>query len=80
MSVKCWASVAGAGQYPFCLSDYFILPYLHAGGTEQSRWFEPSWVNVGPTSVTLAHIQRCAKHDTVAQYWATGLMLAQGRR
>ena len=25
MSVKCWASVAGAGQYPFCPSQYFIL-------------------------------------------------------
>ena len=29
-----------------------------------------SWVNVGPPSVTLAHIQRGAKHDTVTQYWA----------
>ena len=27
-------------------------------------------VNVGPPSVTLAHIQRGAKHDTVTQYWA----------
>ena len=32
MSVKCWASVACAGQYPFCPSQYFILPHLHAGG------------------------------------------------
>ena len=29
-----------------------------------------SWVNVGPLSVTLAHIQHGAKHDTVTQYWA----------
>ena len=29
-----------------------------------------SLVNVGPRSVTLAHIQPGAKHDTVAQYWA----------
>ena len=29
-----------------------------------------SWVNVGPSSVTLAHIQRGAKHDIVTQYWA----------
>ena len=28
-----------------------------------------SWVDVGPPSVTLAHIQRGAKHDTVTQYW-----------
>ena len=25
MSVKCWASVAGAGQYPFSPSRYFVL-------------------------------------------------------
>ena len=25
MSVKCWASVAGAGQYPFSPSQYFML-------------------------------------------------------
>ena len=25
MSVKCWASVAGAGQYPFSPSHYFML-------------------------------------------------------
>ena len=31
MSVKCWASVAGASQYPFCPSQYFILAYMHAG-------------------------------------------------
>ena len=36
-----------------------------------------SWVNVGPPSVTLAHIQRGAKHDTVIN---TGLMLGQRRR
>ena len=27
------------------------------------------WVNVGPPSVSLAHIQRGAQHDTVTQYW-----------
>ena len=31
MSVKCWASVTGAGQYSFSPSQYFILSYLHAG-------------------------------------------------
>ena len=36
-----------------------------------------SWVNVGLPSVTLAHIQRGAKHDTVTRYWA---MLGQRRR
>ena len=29
-----------------------------------------AWVNVGPQSVTLAHIQRGVKHHTVTQYWA----------
>ena len=69
MSVKCWASVTSAGQYPFCPSQYFILPYLHAGGTVWARCLNQSWVNVGPPSVTLAHIQRGAKHDMVTQYW-----------
>ena len=32
MSVKCWAGVAGAGQYPFCPRQYSIMPYLHVGG------------------------------------------------
>ena len=29
MSVKCWDSVAGAGQYPLSPSQYFMLRYLH---------------------------------------------------
>ena len=37
--------------------------------------FKQSWVTVGPPSVTLAHIQRVAKHDTVTTYYC--LMLAQ---
>ena len=40
-----------------------VLPYYRQDALNQS------WVNVGP-SVTLAHIQRGAKHDTVTQYWA----------
>ena len=70
MSFKCWASVAGAGQYPFSPSQYFMLPvpacwrYGHDAPNQ-------IWVNdVGLPSVTLAHIQRGAKHDTVTQYWA----------
>ena len=30
MSVKCWVSVAGAGQYPFSPSQYFMLAVLLA--------------------------------------------------
>ena len=69
MSVKCWASVAGAVQYPFSPSQFFILAvpaccqYWHDALNE-------SWVIVGPPSVALAHIQRGAKHDTITQYWA----------
>ena len=63
MSVKCWASVAGAGRYPFSPSQYFSWHHrLDA--------LNQSWINVGPPSVTLAHIQRGAKHDMVTQYWA----------
>ena len=56
------ASVAGAGQYPFNPSQYFMLAVL-------ARYFE-SWVTAGPLSVTLAHNQRGAKHDTLTQYRA----------
>ena len=38
--------VAGAGQYPFCPSQHFILPYLHAGGIVQSHALNQSWINV----------------------------------
>ena len=34
MSVKCWASVTGAGQYPFSPSRYFMMARAHA----QSEW------------------------------------------
>ena len=34
MSVKCWASVAGAGQYPFSPSEYFML----VGTRAHSAW------------------------------------------
>ena len=63
MSVKCWASVAGARQYIFNPSQYFMLAVL-------ARCFAQSWVNAGPQFLTLAHIQRGAKHDTVTQYRA----------
>ena len=55
MSVKCWASVAGAGHYAFSPSQYFKLlvaaywRYVHDA-------LNKSWVNVGPASVKLAHI------------------------
>ena len=56
MSVKCWASVAGAGQYLFSPSQYFMLAV-------PARWCEPKldsywpamfaqhrrrWVNISP--------------------------------
>ena len=34
MSVKCWASVPGAGQYPFSPSQYSML----AGARAHSAW------------------------------------------
>ena len=43
--------------------------YLHAGRAGTMLWTK-EWVNVGPPSVTLAHIQRGAKHNTGTQYWA----------
>ena len=46
-----------AGQYPFSSSQYFMHDALNQ-----------SWVNVRPPSLTLAHIQRGAKHDMATQY------------
>ena len=69
MSVKCWASVVGAGQYPFSPSQYFMLP-VPACWRYGHDALNQSWVNAGRPSVTLAHIQPGAKHDTITQYWA----------
>ena len=44
MSVKCWASVAGASQYPFSPSQYFMLPV-------RAQCFEPKLdCDAGPHS------------------------------
>ena len=69
MSVKCLAGVAGAGQYPFNPSQYFMLA-VPASWRYRHDALNQSWVNVGLPSVTLAYIKRGAKHDTVTQYWA----------
>ena len=69
MSVKHWASVAGAGQYPFSSSQYFMVE-VSACWRFGHDALNQSWVNVGPLSVILALIQRVAKHDTITQYWA----------
>ena len=68
-SVKCWASITGAGQYPFSPSQYFMLEVL-ACWRYWHDTLNQSWVNVGPPSLTLAHIQSGTKHSTVTQYWA----------
>ena len=67
MSVKSWASVAGAGQYLFNPSQYFMLP-VPACRRYGHDALNQSWVNVGPLSVTLAHIQRGTKQDTVTDW------------
>ena len=63
-----WASIAGAGQYPFSPSQYFMLA-VPACWRYRHDSLNQRWVNVGPPSVTLAHIQRGAKHDMITQYW-----------
>ena len=68
-TTKCWASVAVAGQYPFSPSQYFMLA-VPACWRYRHDALNQGWVNVGPPSVTLAHIQHGTKHDTVTQYWA----------
>ena len=75
MFVKCWASIAGAGQYLFSPIQYFMLP-VPASWRYGHGALNQSWVNIDPLPVTLTNIQRGAKHDTVTH---TGLMLAQRR-
>ena len=60
MYIKCWASVARAGQYPFSPSQYFMLP-VPACWRYGHDALNQSWVNVGPPSVTLGIIQRGAQ-------------------
>ena len=62
MSAKCWTSVADAGSFHSALVTS-CWRYWHDA-------LNQSCVNVGSPSVTLAHIQRGAKQDTVTQYWA----------
>ena len=57
MSVKCWASVAGADQYPFSPSQYFILAGLRA--------HTPMPFKCWPASYTMA------RHRTNAHYTDT---------
>ena len=64
-----WASVSGAGQYHLSPSQYIMLA-VPACWRHRPDALNQSWVNVGLSSVTLALIQRGAKHDTVTQYWA----------
>ena len=53
-----------------------VLGSIHSAVVSISCWryrhnaLNQSWVNIGPPSEMLAHIQRGAKHDTVTQYWA----------
>ena len=71
---------AGGGYKPpltQCLLDVRpaspVLASIHSALVSTSCWrsrhdaLNQSWVNVGPPSVTLAHIQRGAKHDTLTQ-------------
>ena len=48
MSIKCWASVAGAGQYPFSPSQYFMQPVPECWRYGHDA-LNQSWVNVGPS-------------------------------
>ena len=53
-----------------------VLASIHSALLSTSCWryrhdaLNQSWVDVGPPSVTLAHIQCGAKQKTVTQYWA----------
>ena len=67
MSVKCWASVAGAGQYPFSPSQYFMLPVPACW-----RYGHMLWTKAG--SMLARGLWRwptfSVAPNTVTQYWA----------
>ena len=73
MLVQCWPTACDDGptsnQHWFSASCLLgcLQSSKHRIGHEA---LNKSWVNVGRPSVTLAHIQRDAKHDTFTQYWA----------
>ena len=56
-----------------------LLCRIHSALVSTSCWWlqhtvlNQSWVNVGPPSVTLAHIERDTKHSMVTQYWAKSI-------
>ena len=64
MSVKCWASVDGAGQYPFSPSQYFILPVPACWQYEHDA-LNQSWVNVGPGGGPRVVVSTAAFHARV---------------
>ena len=59
MSVKCWASVAGADQYPFSPSQYFILAGLRAHSIHQCHLNvgqrRTQWPGIGLMHITQTH-------------------------
>ena len=60
MSVKCWASVTAAGQYPFSPSQYFMLAKLRSHSIHR-----PNAVKCWPASYTMA------RHRTNTRYTDT---------
>ena len=64
MPFKCWPALYTMARY-WTNARYSRLYRLC-----QHDALNQSWVNDGPPSVMLAHIQRDAKQNTVTQYWA----------
>ena len=60
------ASPVLASRHSVLISTFMLR--VHACWRNCHDALNQSWVNVGPPSVTLAHIQRGVKHDTVTQY------------
>ena len=58
------------GLCPSTIQHWTVLSVGGGVFTEYKLTQIQCLLNVGPASVTLAHIQCGTKHDTVAQHWA----------
>ena len=65
-----WSGIAYCWWRLQADTDPMSVNYIPACWQYKHDALNQSWVNVGPPSVTLAHIQLGAKHDTVTQNWA----------
>ena len=70
MPFKCWPASCTIARHWTNARYTDTWPAIQTIPARCFAVLHQSWVNVGPPSVTLAHIQHGTKHNTVTQYWA----------